>query len=70
MHLVLAIEVLSPTTAATDRGVKRRLRQQHADEHWIVDLDARLLERRRPGDERPEILDDTLTWQPAGSTRR
>ena len=51
MHLVLAIEVLSPTTAATDRGVKRRLRQQHADEHWIVDLDARLLERRRPARE-------------------
>lgn len=66
-HLVLAIEVLSPGTAATDRGVKRRLYQQHADEYWIVDLDARLIERWRPGDQRPEILDGTLTWQPAGA---
>jgi len=66
-HLLLAVEVLSPSTAATDRGVKRRFYQQHADEYWIVDLDARLIERWRPGDERPEILDGTLMWQPAGS---
>jgi len=64
-HLLLAIEVLSPATAARDRGVKRRLYQQHSDEYWIVDLDARLIERWRPGDQRPEILDGTLTWQPA-----
>ena len=66
-HLLLAIEVLSPATAARDRGVKRRLYQQHADEYWIVDLEARLIERWRPGDERPEILDGALTWQPAGA---
>jgi Uma2 family endonuclease len=66
-HLLLAVEVLSPSTAANDRGVKRRLYQQHADEYWIVDLDARLIERWHPGDERPEVLDTTLTWQPAGS---
>jgi Uma2 family endonuclease len=66
-HLLLAVEVLSPSTAATDRGVKRRFYQQHADEYWIVDLDARLIERWRPGDERPEILDGTLAWQPAGA---
>jgi Uma2 family endonuclease len=66
-HLLLAIEVLAPATAARDRGVKRRLYQRHADEYWIVDLDARLIERWRPGDERPEILDGTLTWQPAGA---
>ena len=66
-HLLLAIEVLSPATAARDRGVKRRLYQRHSDEYWIVDLDARLIERWRPGDERPEILDGTLTWQPPGA---
>ncbi|MGA2383528.1 MAG: hypothetical protein ABSG61_08840 [Gemmatimonadales bacterium] len=33
-------------------------------EYWVVDLDARLIERWRPGDERPELLSDTLTWQP------
>jgi Uma2 family endonuclease len=66
-HLVLAIEILSPSTAARDRGVKRRLYQQHTDEYWIVDLDARIIERWRAGDERPEILDGMLTWQPAGA---
>lgn len=66
-HLVLAVEVLSPATAARDRSVKRRLYQEHADEYWIVDLDARVFERWRPEDERPEILDRQLIWQPAGS---
>ncbi len=61
---VLVIEILSPSTAARDRGVKRRLYQQAGTlEYWIVDLDARLVERWRPGDERPEILDETLSWQ-------
>lgn len=66
-HLLLAVEVLSPGTAARDRGVKRRLYQEHADEYWIVDLDARLIERWRPGDARPEVLDDELRWQPVGT---
>jgi Uma2 family endonuclease len=33
-------------------------------EYWIVDLDARLVERWRPEDVRPEILDRLLTWAP------
>jgi Uma2 family endonuclease len=66
-HLLLAVEVPSPGTATRDRGVKRRLYQQHADEYWIVDLDARVIERWRPGDERPEILATTLDWRPAGA---
>jgi Uma2 family endonuclease len=63
--LLLAIEVVSPSTARADRTVKRR-RYQRAGipEYWIVDLDARLVERWRPGDERPEILSDRLVWQP------
>ena len=61
---LLVIELLSRSTAARDRGVKRRLYQQSGiPEYWIVDLDARLVERWRPGDERPEILNETLTWQ-------
>jgi Uma2 family endonuclease len=35
-------------------------------EYWIVDLDARLVERWRPSDERPEILAGRLEWHPAG----
>jgi len=61
---VLAIEILSPTTAPRDRGVKRRIYQRAGvAQYWIVDLDARLIERWRPGDERPEILDARLVWQ-------
>ena len=66
---VLAIEFLSPTTAARDRGAKRRIYQRAGvAEYWIVDLDARLVERWRPDDVRPEVLDETLSWQPAGAT--
>ena len=62
---LLAVEVLSPSTARADRTVKRRLYQRAGvPEYWIVDLEARLVERWRPADERPEVLTDTLTWRP------
>lgn len=60
---VLAVEVLSPGTASRDRGAKRRLYQRAGvGEYWIVDPDARLVERWQPGDTRPEILDERVTW--------
>jgi Uma2 family endonuclease len=63
--LLLAVEVLSASTARADRQAKRRLYQEEGvPEYWIVDLDARVVERWRPGDERPEIVAATLTWQP------
>src|SRR5262245_57715770 len=41
----LAIEVLSPTTAATDRSIKRQLAAKYGVPHyWIVDADARVIE--------------------------
>ncbi|HJS47983.1 MAG TPA: Uma2 family endonuclease [Gemmatimonadales bacterium] len=66
--LLLAIEVTSPSTARYDRTLKR-LRYQRAGvpEYWVVDPDARLVERWRPADERPEILVDRLAWQPPGA---
>ena len=36
-------------------------------EYWIVDIDARLVERWRPGDARPEILRERLEWQARGA---
>jgi Uma2 family endonuclease len=61
---VLVVEILSPGTAARDKGIKRRLYQQAGvPQYWIVDLDSRLIERWRPEDERPEILLQTLRWQ-------
>ena len=63
--LLLAVEILSPSTARADRQVKRRLYQREGvAEYWIIDLDARVVERWRPEDDRPEILTTTLTWQP------
>jgi Uma2 family endonuclease len=62
---LVAIEFLSPGTAARDRGAKRRIYQRSGiAEYWIVDLDARLVERWQPLDERPEMITDTLRWQP------
>jgi Uma2 family endonuclease len=63
--LLLAVEVLSPSTARTDRTIKRRLFQRaRVPEYWIVDLDARLVERWRPGEDRPEVITERLLWQP------
>ena len=67
-RLVLAVEVLSPSTARADRSVKRRLYQRtRVPEYWIVDLEARLVERWRPADERPEVLTDSLSWAPSAA---
>ena len=62
--LLLAVEVLSPSTARYDRGLKRRRYQRaRTPEYWIADADARLIERWRPDDTRPEVLDTTLEWR-------
>jgi Uma2 family endonuclease len=69
---LLAIEILSPKTAPRDRGAKRRIYQSAGvAEYWIVDLDARLVERWRPGDSRPEIVGEVLEWSlPGGAAGR
>lgn len=66
---LLATEILSPSTAPRDRGVKRRIYQSaRVAEYWIVDLDARLIERWRPEDTRPEVADESLEWSfPGGA---
>ncbi|MCA0375634.1 MAG: Uma2 family endonuclease [Gemmatimonadetes bacterium] len=66
-HPLLFVEILSPSTARTDRVVKRERYQRAGIEYWIVDLDSRLIERWMPGDERPTIHDEQLVWQPAGA---
>lgn len=67
-RLLVAVEVLSPGTARRDRGAKRLLYQrENVAEYWIVDPDARLIERWRPADERPEVLSDRLTWKPSSA---
>jgi Uma2 family endonuclease len=64
-RLLLAVEILSPGTARADRQAKRRLYQrQGVPEYRIVDLDARVIERWQPEDERPEILAQRMEWRP------
>jgi Uma2 family endonuclease len=63
-ELLLAIEVLSPSSSRHDRVRKRALYQRHVPDYWIVDLDARLIERWTPGDDRPALITDSLVWHP------
>ena len=63
----LIAEVTSPSTARYDRITKRqRFQRSGVAEYWIVDPDARTVERWTPDDARPEVLHETVTWQPRG----
>jgi Uma2 family endonuclease len=65
-RMLLAVEVLSPSTARLDRSVKRqRYQRERVPEYWIVDMDARLIERWKPDDERPEIMSSHIDWEVA-----
>jgi Uma2 family endonuclease len=64
--LVLAIEVLSPSTASIDRGKKRALYLGHGVvEYWIVDIENCAVSVWSQGrsDARTETL--VLRWQPS-----
>lgn len=62
--LLLAVEIVSPSSARIDRVIKRRLYQENrVATYWIVDPDAGLVEVWRPEDKRPEIVADTLRWR-------
>jgi Uma2 family endonuclease len=63
-QLVLAVEVVSPSTTRADRVVKRQTYQRHGvATYWVVDPDAGLVEVWRPEDDRPAIVTDRLTWR-------
>ena len=62
--LLLAIEVVSPSSAQADRVRKRRLYQRRGVRTYcIVDADAQLVEVWRPDDQRPAIVTDVLRWR-------
>jgi Uma2 family endonuclease len=68
-HLLLAIEVISPSSARHDRVTKRpRYQRNRVPEYWVVDDASQTVERWRPEDERPEIVSEALVWQPAGAS--
>ncbi len=61
----LVVEVVSPDNPERDTRDKRAdYAEAGIPEYWIVDLDARTVERWRPADERPEVLTEVLEWQP------
>ncbi len=61
----LVAEILWPSTAFNDRNRKRhRFQRSRVDGYWIVDVEARLIERWQPDDDRPEMLAESLGWQP------
>lgn len=67
-RMLLAIEVLSPSTRQRDRTIKRAMYQRMGvPEYWVVDLEARHIERWRPAADRPDIATSAIEWRPEGT---
>ena len=65
LDILLALEILSPSSLETDRGAKRRLYTRlGVPEYWIVVRNDRSVERWRPGVEFPEVVREQLVWAP------
>lgn len=65
---LLVVEVLSEGSRRHDRLTKRHHYQRGGvPEYWIVDQDAQMVERWRPSDDRPELLETGLRWQPVAT---
>ena len=66
--LLLAIEVLSPSTSRHDRFTKRRLYQSVGIPlYWVVDAEARLVEVWLPDATLPVLERDRVVWEPQGA---
>lgn len=66
LHLVT--EIISPSSVRTDRLKKRKhYMKARVPEYWVVDLDARAIERWRPGQRSPTIVNAELAWHPEGA---
>jgi len=69
--LLVAAEVLSPSTARADRFTKRRRYQEAGVPlYWIVDGEEQRVEVWTPGAELPAIETERLLWRPAGAGQR
>lgn len=65
--LMLAVEILSPSTARQDRFTKRRLYQEVGiPVSWFVDCNARHIEVWTPGAIFPVFESERVSWLPAG----
>ena len=66
-ELLVAAEVLSASSGHGDKVRKRPLYGRHVPEYWIVDLDARIIERWEMRAEHPDVLASMLEWHPRGA---
>jgi Uma2 family endonuclease len=69
--LLLVAEVLSPSTASTDRFLKRlRYREAGVPLYWVIDGDERTVEVWTPSDDFPALERERLVWHPPGAGQR
>jgi Uma2 family endonuclease len=67
-HLLLAVEVLSPSSVRADRFTKRRLYQEvGVPTYWVVDPDGGEVEVWKPHDTFSTVERERVAWRPAGS---
>ncbi|MDH3292160.1 MAG: Uma2 family endonuclease [Gemmatimonadota bacterium] len=67
-HLLLALEVLSPSSVRADRFTKRTLYQDvGVPTYWIIDADAHEVEVWTPEDTFPTVERERVRWQPTGT---
>lgn len=67
-RMLLAVEVLSPSSSRHDRLTKRRFFQRHGvPEYWVVDGEAEAFEIWHPDDERAALVDNQFSWLPEGA---
>ena len=68
-RLILAVEVLSPSSVRADRFTKRKLYQDRGTEtYWMVNPDERVVEVWTPDAVFPRTEHQALRWQPPGAS--
>lgn len=66
--LLLAVEIISPSSVRTDRIQKReQYMKAGVPDYWIVDLDGRVVEQWAPQCLTPTISREKLEWLPLGA---
>lgn len=66
--LLLSVEIISPSSARSDRVEKRdSYLDAGVPEYWIVDLEARIIERWTPNRPTPRLELARLEWLPEGA---
>ncbi len=66
-RLLLAVEVLSPSSTRADRFTKCRLYQEQGlPLYWMVDAEQRVVEEWTPELAFPRVGRERVIWRPAG----